>query len=255
MSESTLLLHQFVSSHFNEKARWAMDYKGLAHRRVDYLPGPHAARIKKLSGGPSSTPLLQVGEDTVSGSAAIIDWLEAHYPEPALHPKDAELCRQALEIQAHYDNAVGPATRTFVFSYLIRHPGYLCKTFSHSKPWPKRLLYRAIFPAAKPLIAKANKVVEQADIDAAGRLIDSTLDELATAINDKGYLIGDSFSVADLTAAALLAPLAQIDHIDMQRRQPVPADLKEYVDSLQAHPAIHWVQKQYRQHRPPPCAI
>lgn len=254
MPESSLILHQFVSSHFNEKARWALDYKGLPHRRLDYLPGPHAPRIRKLSGGPTSTPLMEHGAGTVSGSAAIIDWLETHYPDPALYPAESAPRAQALEIQAHYDAVVGPAARTFVFSFLIRYPDYLCKTFSHSKAWPKRVLYRAMLPAAMPLIARANKVVDPADIDAAGRVIGSTLDELASMINDSDLLVGSNFSVADLTAASLLAPLAQITHIDMARQQPVPADLRDYLESLQAHPAIHWVQRQYSKHRPDPRA-
>jgi glutathione S-transferase len=52
-----LELHQFPSSHFNEKARWALDYKGLEHSRLNYLPGPHMRPIKKLSLNYSLQPL------------------------------------------------------------------------------------------------------------------------------------------------------------------------------------------------------
>jgi glutathione S-transferase len=45
-----LVLHMFPSPHFNEKARWARDWKGLAHTRIAYLPGPHAPQMQRLSG-------------------------------------------------------------------------------------------------------------------------------------------------------------------------------------------------------------
>ena len=36
------VLWQFTASHYNEKARWALDWKGVAHVRQSLLPGPHA---------------------------------------------------------------------------------------------------------------------------------------------------------------------------------------------------------------------
>ncbi|MCA9686256.1 MAG: glutathione S-transferase N-terminal domain-containing protein, partial [Myxococcales bacterium] len=46
----SLELVQFAFSHYNEKARWALDYKGLAHRRRSLLPGPHVPVVKLLTG-------------------------------------------------------------------------------------------------------------------------------------------------------------------------------------------------------------
>jgi hypothetical protein len=45
-----LTLHQFLYSHFNEKARWALDHKGIPHQRRAYLPGPHRPAMQRLSG-------------------------------------------------------------------------------------------------------------------------------------------------------------------------------------------------------------
>ena len=39
------VLWQFTASHYNEKARWALDWKRLPHERRAVLPGPHLARI------------------------------------------------------------------------------------------------------------------------------------------------------------------------------------------------------------------
>jgi glutathione S-transferase len=81
-----LVLHMFAASHFNEKARWALDWKGLAHRRIAYLPCSHRLPIQRLS-GQSQTPVLEMEAAVIAGSAQIIDALERTHPEPALFPR------------------------------------------------------------------------------------------------------------------------------------------------------------------------
>jgi glutathione S-transferase len=244
-----LTVHQFTASHFNEKVRWALDYKGLPHRRETYLPGPHLPVIKKLSGGPSTTPLLQHDGGYISGSAAIIDWLESRYPEPALIPADKALREQAEAIQTRFDATVGPATRTLLFEVLLNEPNYLCETFSAAKPWLKRLAFRATFPAAKGFIRKGNGVFP--DNIARSRLItQAALDEVAAEVAQTGYLVGSYFSVADLCAASLLAPLTNVRHPDMQRIEPMPVSVQEFHAQWADHAAIAWVHQMYARHRP-----
>jgi glutathione S-transferase len=244
-----LTLHQFTASHFNEKVRWALDYKGLSHKREAYLPGPHLPVIKRLSGGPSTTPLLQHDGGYVSGSAAIINWLESQYPEPALLPADQALQVQALGLQARFDADVGPATRTLLFEVLLNEPDYMCDTFSASKPWLKRLAFRATFPAAKGFIRKGNGVFP--DNIARSRIITrAALDEVAASVASTGYLVGNHFSIADLCAASLLAPLTNIRHPDMQRIEPMPASVQEFLAQWTDHAAIAWVHRMYERHRP-----
>jgi len=244
-----LTVHQFAASHFNEKVRWALDYKGLPHQRETYLPGPHIPVIKKLSGGLSTTPLLQHDGGYISGSAGIIDWLESRYPSPALLPADTTLRAQALALQARFDATVGPATRTLLFDVLLNEPDYMCDTFSASKPWLKRVAFRATFPAAKGFIRKGNGVF--ADNIAKSRIItQAALDEVAAGVANTGYLVGNCFSIADLCAASLLAPLTNIRHPDMQRIEPMPISVQEFLAQWADHAAIAWVHQMYERHRP-----
>jgi glutathione S-transferase len=244
-----LTVHQFAASHFNEKVRWALDYKGLPHKRETYLPGPHFPVIKKLSGGPSTTPLLQHDDGYISGSATIIDWLESQYPEPALLPADTALRAKALALQTRFDATVGPATRTLLFDVLLNEPDYLCDTFSASKPWLKRLAFRATFPAAKGFIRKGNGVFPD-NIAKSRHITQTALDEVAAGVERTGYLVGSHFSVADLCAASLLAPLTNIRHPDMQRIEPMPVSVQEFLAQWADHAAIAWVHQIYARHRP-----
>ncbi|MEM7217052.1 MAG: glutathione S-transferase family protein [Pseudomonadota bacterium] len=241
-------LHQFAFSHFNEKARWALDYKGIAHRRETYLPGPHMAPIKRLS-GQTATPVLQQGDVVTAGSAAIIEVLEHAHPEPALYPDDAALRQEALAWQAHYDATVGPAVRTVVFSILVNEGGYLCAMFGGSKGVLKRTLYRASFPLARGLIAKGNGVVDPNNVERCYETTRQALGALADRVGATGYVVGDAFSIADLTSAALFAPIAALEHPDMRRPRPVPAAFAEMVAEFASHPGIQWVESIYARYR------
>jgi len=213
-------LHQFAFSHFNEKARWALAYKQVPNTRQTYLPGPHMPALRKLS-GQTATPVLALGEAIIIGSAAIIERLEQDYPQPPLYPADPDQRRAALTLQTQFDEGLGPAVRTLVFSVLVNEGGYLCRMFAGGKNLPTRLGYRVTFPLARPLIAKGNGVTPE-NLPRCRDLTAAALDEIAGQTSGTGYLIGDAFSVADLTAAALLAPLAELEHADMARPRPVP---------------------------------
>ena len=124
-------LFQFQGSPFNEKARWALDWKGLAHERISLLPGPHVRTIQKLS-GQAKTPVLRYAGQVVPGSAQIIDTLETRHPAPPLYPADASQRARALEIQREFDEEVGPAVRCAKF-FEVMDPAYVKQVFAHHR--------------------------------------------------------------------------------------------------------------------------
>lgn len=80
------LLWHIPISHFNEKVRWALDFKTIAHRRqcvgADYLFQAWRAT------GHGTLLILFLDGNAVRDSTAIIAALEQRQPEPALYPKD-----------------------------------------------------------------------------------------------------------------------------------------------------------------------
>jgi glutathione S-transferase len=248
MTDPDVVLLQFPYSHYNEKGRWALDYKRVRHRRVDYLPGPHIPQIKRLT-GQTQTPVLRLGDELIHGSARIIDEIERRYPEPALYPEDPPLRSRALEIARYFDDEVGPMVRRVLFSVLLDEPNYLCWMFSSKRSLPVRFLYRASFPLARGMMGKSMGITDRASIEEAFAATRVGLGFVSDHVRPTGYLVGDSFSVADLTAAALLAPLVQLSHPDMSRPTPMPAAVEKFVDRWSAHPATEWVREQYRRHR------
>jgi glutathione S-transferase len=251
--ERELVLHMFLASHYNEKARWALDWKRLAHRRIPYLPGPHAPQIQRLS-GQRATPVLVMDGRAIAGSALIIDALEREFPAHPLLPVDPALRERALGVQRQFDDEVGTAVCTVLFSVLLRELGYLRDVFAAGQPALKRGMYRALLPLVKPLIAQANDV-SSVSVPRAFARTEQALEETARLIGPSGQIAGDAFSVADLTAAALLAPLSPPAHPDMARPARVPARVQELYARYERHAAVQWLHEQYAKHRPAPCAV
>ncbi|MEP2827927.1 glutathione S-transferase [Parvibaculum sp.] len=248
MDGERLELHQFPYSHYNEKVRWALDFKSVSHKRISHLPGPHMAAVRKLA-GVSETPILRVGGVVVAGSADIIDVIEDHYPEPPLYPADAAQRKSALAAQTFFDEEIAPAVRRALFGELLKEPAYLCRMLASEKTLFTRLSYRAMQPAIRQVMRRMMEIDENS-VAIARRAIRAGLDHVAAEAGPEGYLAGDRFTVADLAAAALLAPACNPPHPDMEFPQPRPARLDAWLNEWADHPGTAWVRSIYAKHRP-----
>lgn len=142
-----LELLQFRYSPYNEKARWALALKGLAHARRSLLPGPHAGPVRTLT-GQTATPVLVIDGAPVAGSARIVEALDRLAPEPRLIPEDDSERTKALAIEARFDDDLTPRMRRAVLAILIDEPGYMCRCFAGDAPPLARAVYRAAVPFA-----------------------------------------------------------------------------------------------------------
>jgi glutathione S-transferase len=67
-------------------------------------------------------------------------------------------------------------------------------------------------------------------------------------VGPSGYLVGDSFSVADLTAASILYHLAEPPEFQYVI-PPFTDSVYEYRDSLPPE-SLEWIRRMWREHRP-----
>ena len=81
-----IVLHQFPISHYCEKVRWALDYKGVDYRLKNHLPGLHLKKMKAVAPF-SSVPVLEHDGHYVHDSAAIISYLDTQFPARSLTPQ------------------------------------------------------------------------------------------------------------------------------------------------------------------------
>ena len=243
-----LELLQFRHSPYNEKVRWALDIKHVPHRRRSLLPGPHIATLKRLTGR-TITPVLLHDGVALDGSARIIEWLEAQYAEPALLPSDPALRAEALRIERWFDDDLTPRMRRPVLDALLHQPGYFARVFADGAPAFKRIAYACVVPFAAPLVRKGNGITGAAAVEDGHRAATEALDFVAARSAATGYLCGDGFSVADLTAASTLAVLIRPVDSPMACPQPVASRFRELMNRHADHPGAAWVRRIYAQHR------
>jgi glutathione S-transferase len=250
MMNVDLELFQFRFSHYNEKVRWALDYKGLPHKRTDLLPGPHVSTIRRHT-GQTQVPVLRMNDEYVHDSAWIIERLEMIFEDtPRLFPSDEPTRDRAREIARHFDFVVGPASRICAFDAMLDDTDYIARMFATGQPWLPRTLYRASLPLLKGKIRKVNAMTTPREIAEAQRLVEANMESIVKITFKTGYLAGDSFTIADLTAAALLAPLIDPPHPDMRKESPMPEALARITQKWRDHPAGRWVLQMYERHRP-----
>lgn len=252
--DTTPELIQFHYSHFNEKARWALDYKGIAHVRTSLLPGPHARTVRRMT-GQTFVPVLRVAGSTVAGSADIIAELERRDPDPPLYPNAADERDQALAIQQRFDDEVGPQVRRALFSVLVWEPAFMTSMFACDRSVLVRFLYQHSFPLVRGLMGREMGLFDDPLVAESFEGTRQAFDFVAERSAATGYLVGERFSVADLTAAALLAPAADPLDSPMTKPHPRPASLNEWHARWQDHPGAAWVREQYRKHRPASAAV
>ncbi len=243
----TIVLWHIELSHFNEKVRWALDYKDIPHERRVPMPGLHGVRAAILTrGAQRRLPVLDLDGRHIGDSTAIIAALEQYQPDPPLYPDDpAELAR-ALELEDWFDEQLGPAVRRLGWFYMLPDTDATAEAlFPGGNPARERLL-RLTAPVSRRVVS-ADYEVNAASAEAARATILEAMDLVEAELQPSGYLVGERFSVADLAGASLFTPLL---HPPERPYAPgtLPA-LQEFHDELRRGPAGEWVAEMYARHR------
>ncbi len=244
---SAPVLWQFRISHFNEKARWGLDWKGIPHLRRSLLPGLHVPRVMWMT-GQKSVPVLVVDGRAIADSTRIIETVERLRPEPPLYPADGAARRRALELEDWFDEELGPHIRRAAFHDFLPHPDFAVDFLATGASPLARRAYRLFFPAVRAAM-RFDMGIDDARAERSRAKTLAALDRLEAELGPSGYLVGDRFSVADLTAAALFAPLVAPAEFPYPLPRPFPEPAESFRASLASRRGFRWVEDMYRHHR------
>jgi glutathione S-transferase len=240
-------------SHFNEKARWALDFKGVEHRRRAPTPGAHMVVALWLTRGRHKTfPVLELDGEVIADSTEIIAALERRFPDPPLYPESPAEGRRALELEEFFDQELGPHMRLFAFHEATKDPATVERFTVDLLPdgladvGPIRAGATSFFSAFTAL-RYGVKSDRRAELAKAKVL--AALDRLESELGGGDYLVGDSFTVADLTAASLFYPL--VEPPQGPSLPPAPEALERFRAPLADRPGYQWVAEMFRRHRAP----
>lgn len=181
-----LIFHHYDFSNFSEKIRLVFGLKGLAWTSVEIpstLPKPD---YLPLTAGYRRTPALQIGADVYCDTHLIAEVLEAHAPEPGLHPgPDPERARALATCLAPWaeHRLLWPLARYVTGVHADRFPAsfHADRARLHGKPVPEIARVKA---AARATLAQL-----QAELPRLAALLPA----------DTPFLLGASPALADLT--------------------------------------------------------
>jgi glutathione S-transferase len=235
-------------SHYNEKARWALDYKGVPYERRVPMPGLHGVRaLVETRGAQRRLPVLRLEGTTIGDSTAIIAALEQHTPEPPLYPADPAERERALALEDYFDEQLAPEVRRFGWHHLLPDDDAMAGAlFRGTSPARARVL-KAIAPAAR-VVTRRDYGIDPDSDEAPRRAIRAAMDRLESELRPSGYLAGNAFSVADLTAAALFTPIVRPPERPFLPEGMPPA-VAEFGRELTERQGGQWILETYARHR------
>lgn len=195
-----MLLLQFSTSHYCRKARLALAYKHLPYTVENLTPGLHALRLQPLTGTTTVPVLLpQIAEqpDAIADSTHIFEFLDTYQPDPPLYPSDPVLRMETQVLEDWLDESIGTATRFVYYDYRAKE----------GKQIDPSLVSQAVIQ-----IVRRQYGMNPARVQLARDRLHQALVFLEQRWPLSAFLVGDQLTAADMTAAALLSPLALLPY-------------------------------------------
>lgn len=253
-------MHRLITlsfSHYNEKARWALDRFAVPYHEERYLPffcSMAVAVATRGRGGAAdrtssrySTPVLITQNGRVLTDSTEITRF-AGGSDDLLFPSD-----EVASLVDHYGDRLGPYTRLLSYWHVLRHPGMIERLAEANVSRRQAQIFRRLMPLARSNLKRFLNLTETSRDKAMARLREE-LDTSATRLDQSQYLCGDHFTAADLTFGALLAPVLCITPDEgygavLPSFDVLDAEARELVEEIRAHPAGQFALRMYAEER------
>jgi glutathione S-transferase len=244
---ATPVLYHIQVSHYNEKARWALDYKRIPHVRKAPYPMLHTVWAFAMTRG-ATFPVLKMNGNTIGDSTRIIEALERSHPEPALYPSGAAERARALELEEFFDEELAPHIRRALFAEVTRDREVFAWAAAPTAGRAVHAGFKGTAALAGPLLRMRYGINPESTAEGWEKTF-AAMDRLESELGGREYLVGDGFTVADLTAASLFFPIVRPDEAQYQVPEPLPEPLVRRREELATRPGFQWAQEMYRRHR------
>ena len=206
-------------------------------------------RARTLRGGTSTLPVIDVDGVRIGDSTRIIEELERRWPDPPLYPADPDERKKALELEDFFDEHCAHDMRRVLFDPMLKHPELMAEATGTDQRRGGSVI-KVIYPVVQRAVRFKYDVNSESAAEARAVVV-AAMDRIEAERGPSGYLVGDSFTVADLPAAAILSPLVGPPEFPYHQVDPSrdPDDLKQWRESVEDRPAWQYVLDMYARHR------
>jgi glutathione S-transferase len=226
-------------SHYCEKARWALERAGIGYREERHVQAIHRIASRR-AGGTGTVPVLVTPDGSLGESAEILAWVDERTPpELRLLPADPTERAEVERLCARLDQRLGPSGRRLMYVQMLARRRLMLRYNDAGVPRWEDLALRASWPLAVRWARRAMDIrpgIESEDEVAVWR----ELDHVASLLDGgRGPLVGERFTAADLTFAALSASVTvpPVYGTPLPRLDELPPDTAALVARVRAHPA------------------
>lgn len=241
-------------SHYCEKVRWALDRQKVPYREEGHAPLLHALATLPATGFRiRTTPVLiddnPGAQHVIADSTDCLRYLAARYGASWLYsPPEAALLEDQL------DSELGPHTRRLVYSYILPDSERVVPLLTRGTPALEARLVAPLFPLIRRIMQRAMRI-DAAGVERSRDQIRQQLDLISERLRDgRRYLCGDTLSAADLTFAALAAPVTLprgYGRFELPALETLPPPLRDEIERARATPAGQLALRLYAEERRP----
>jgi glutathione S-transferase len=245
--EKPLRLITIPISHYCEKARWALTKLKLPYIEEPHMPPFHQFATGQVGG--KSAPVLITEVSAFTDSTDILRYLNEIAPDNAkLYPTNPELRRQVEELEDLFDEQLGSAIRRWGYFYVMDDYKFMQRRWCQGVPFIEGALFPVVFPWMRSVVRRGFNITPESAAQAYEQ-IKSIFEQVSELLSDgRTYLIGDSFSAADITFAALAAPavLPPEHSMKLASLQELPPKMASEISAFRETPAGAYVLRLYR---------
>ena len=200
MTERATLI-TIAFSHYCEKARWALDACRIPYEEQGHLPLFHYLAVR----GKKSVPILVSGNERITDSTDIVAWADAKRPGTLL-PTDPRDRDEALALEDDLDRGLGPAARRWGYFQLLPRSD-LDDVIVRGVPRWEAIGLRLARPLAVRMLRRGLRI-DAEGAERSRQKVEATFDAIDQRLADgRTFLVGDTFTTADLTLASLASPI------------------------------------------------
>ncbi|HET9957663.1 MAG TPA: glutathione S-transferase family protein [Polyangiaceae bacterium] len=241
-------LYTFAISHFSEKVRWALDIERVPYREQRLIPGVHGFTTRGFA-AKSSVPVLRQGNRVIQGSREILDALPVLFSATTLQPAtlSPEQRAEIVEWEALFDYAFGLGVQRLAFDELLGLPREAVDFIAQDAPGWAKLLYRVGYPFVRRSVRDLYEIKPRT-VDRARRAFADAIARTDKRLENCPFLVAEQLTRADITLAALLAPLCRPPQHLARWPKTVPG-LQEFVTPFESGVTWKWVLRMYSERR------